>query len=69
VFAHLPEGLDGEELLKEAVGRNVAFVAGAPFFADGGGRNTFRLSFAQSEPEVIEEAVEELGKLIKERVG
>jgi 2-aminoadipate transaminase len=69
VFAHLPEGLDGEELLKEAVGRNVAFVAGAPFFADGGGKNTFRLSFAQSEPEVIEEAVEELGKLIKERVG
>jgi 2-aminoadipate transaminase len=69
VFAHLSEGLDGEALLKEAVGRNVAFVAGAPFFADGGGKNTFRLSFAQSEPEVIEEAVEELGKLIKGRVG
>jgi 2-aminoadipate transaminase len=69
VFVHLPEGMDGEELLKEAVGRNVAFVAGAPFFADGGGKNTFRLSFAQSEPGVMEEAVEELGKLIKERVG
>lgn len=69
VFVHLPEGHDGEELLKAAVGRNVAFVAGAPFFADGGGKNTLRLSFAQSEAGVMEEAVEELGKLLQERLG
>ena len=69
VFVHLPEGLDGEDLLREAVEKNVAFVAGAPFFVDGGGKNTFRLSFAQSEPEVMEEAVEVLGKVIGERVG
>jgi 2-aminoadipate transaminase len=68
VFVRLPEGLDGEELLREAVGRNVAFVAGAPFYADGGGKNTFRLSFAQSEPKVMEEAVEELGKLLRARI-
>jgi len=68
VFVHLPEGLDGEELLREAVARNVAFVAGAPFFVDGGGKNTLRLSFAQSEPAVMEEAVEVLGKVLKERI-
>ena len=68
VLVHLPAGQDGEELLREAVSRNVAFVAGAPFFADGGGRNTFRLSFAQSEPGVMEEAVGVLGELLKERV-
>jgi 2-aminoadipate transaminase len=68
VFVHLPEGLDGEDLLRDAVGRNVAFVAGAPFFVDGSGKNTFRLSFAQSEPEVMGAAVEELGKLLRERV-
>jgi 2-aminoadipate transaminase len=69
VFVHLPDGLDGEELLHEAVERNVAFVAGAPFFVDGSGKSTLRLSFAQSEPEVMEEAVEVLGKVIKKMVG
>lgn len=68
VFIYLPAGQDGEELLEEAVGRNVAFVAGAPFFVDGSGKNTFRLSFAQSEPEVMGAAVEELGLLLKERL-
>ena len=68
VLVHLPAGRDGEELLRAAVKRNVAFVAGAPFFVDGGGRNTFRLSFAQSEPGVMEEAVGVLGELLKERV-
>jgi 2-aminoadipate transaminase len=68
VFVHLPAGQDCEELLREAVERNVAFVAGAPFFVDGSGRNSFRLSFAQSEPEVMGAAVEELGKLLRDRV-
>jgi 2-aminoadipate transaminase len=68
VFVHLPAGLDGEELLREAVERDVAFVAGAPFFVDGSGKDTFRLSFAQSEPEVMEAAVRELGRLLGERV-
>ncbi len=68
VFVHLPAGLDGEELLREAVEHNVAFVAGAPFFVDGSGKNTFRLSFAQSELEVMESAVAELGKLLRDRI-
>jgi len=69
VFVHLPGGLDGEDLLREAVERNVAYVAGAPFFVDGGGKNTLRLSFAQSDPETIEEAIAVLGRLIAERTG
>lgn len=69
VFVHLPEGMDSGELLEHAVGRKVAFVAGSPFFIDGSGRNTFRLSFAQSEIEAMKNAVAVLGNLIKERTG
>jgi 2-aminoadipate transaminase len=50
------------------VKHNVAFVAGAPFFIDQSGKNTFRLSYSQSSEAVIEAAVAELGKLIKKRV-
>jgi 2-aminoadipate transaminase len=67
VFVHLPEGMDSEELLRHAVDRKVAFVAGAPFFIDGSGRNTFRLSFAQSDENAMKEAVAVLGRLIEER--
>ncbi len=67
-LVHLPEHLDGEDLLREALERDIAFVAGAPFFIDGSGRNTFRLSFAQSGLEVMESAIAELGRLLEERV-
>jgi 2-aminoadipate transaminase len=66
VFVHLPEGMCGEELFRRAVDRNVAFVAGAPFYIDGSGKNTFRLSFAQSDEEAMKKAVSVIGRLIKE---
>jgi len=67
VFVHMPEGMDGEALLHEAVDQDVAFVAGSPFFIDGSGRNTFRLSYAQLSIEEMAEAVEVLGGLLSER--
>ena len=67
VFVHLPEGMCGEELFHQAVDQNVAFVAGAPFYIDDSGRNTFRLSFAQSDEEAMRKAVSVIGRLIKEQ--
>jgi 2-aminoadipate transaminase len=67
-FVQLPQGLDGEELLRQAVECNVAFVAGAPFYVDGNGRNTLRLSFAQSDAQIMTEAVKTLGKLLQEKL-
>jgi len=68
IFIHLPEYIDASKLLVEAVKHNVAFVAGQPFYADGSGANTFRLSFSQASMEDIESAVEKLGLLIKEKL-
>ncbi|UCF05562.1 MAG: PLP-dependent aminotransferase family protein [bacterium] len=67
VFVHLPDTMDSEELLRHAVDRNVAFVAGTPFYIDNRGRNTFRLSYAQADEEAMKEAVAVLGRLIEER--
>ena len=51
MWVTLPGDVDTVALLKEAVQHQVAFVPGRPFFVDGGGRNTMRLSFASVPPE------------------
>jgi 2-aminoadipate transaminase len=69
IFVRLPKSLDASALLTEAIEYNVAFVAGEPFFIDGSGTHTFRLSYSQSSESVIAAAVAELGKLIKKRLA
>ena len=68
LWVTLPEGLDSTELLKEAAKRKVAFVPGAPFFVDGSGANTLRLSFASVPPDTIREGIRRLGAVIKARL-
>jgi 2-aminoadipate transaminase len=69
IFVQLPKSLDASTLLTEAIEHKVAFVAGEPFFIDGSGSHTFRLSYSQSSEAVIAAAVAELGKLIKKRLS
>jgi 2-aminoadipate transaminase len=68
IFVQLPESINASSLLTEAIENNVAFVAGEPFFIDGSGSHTFRLSYSQSDESVIAAAVAELGRLIKKRL-
>jgi DNA-binding transcriptional MocR family regulator len=68
VWVALPSPLDGEDLLQRAVQHDVAFVAGRPFFADGTGRETIRLSFSQAPDDVIDAAIAELGSIIGARL-
>lgn len=65
----LPEGLVGRELLKEAVAEKVAFVPGEYFFPKGGGENTMRLNFSNATPEMIEEGIARLGRVLKRALG
>lgn len=64
LWATLPEGCDTAELLKEALKEKVAFVPGAAFHPNGGGKNTMRLNFSYSRPEVIEEGIGRLGGVV-----
>lgn len=67
LFVHLPRHMDADALMREAMQRDVAFVSGTQFHVDGSGRNTLRLSFSQSAPEVMEEAISRIGELLRAR--
>ena len=68
VVATLPEYIDTGEMFKEAIEENVAYVPGAPFFADRKGQNTMRLSFCFPSAEDIDEGIKRLGKVIKKNI-
>jgi len=69
VWLTLPEGLDAAALLEAAVAEGVAYVTGAPFYVDGGGENTMRLTFAKEDSPTIEEGVRRLGRVVRGRIG
>ena len=59
-FVTLRAEVDTANRVKEAVERGVAYIPGAPFFVDGSGRNTMRLTFAKESDERIREGVKRL---------
>jgi 2-aminoadipate transaminase len=65
IFVHLPVDMDAADLFRQAVDKNVAFVTGQPFFVDGSGHNSLRLSYAQAGHQDIEYAIRKIGNLIK----
>ena len=65
----LPAGSDGLELLQSAARRGVAYVPGAPFFADGSGLNTLRLSYSVASLEQIERGVATLSAVLTESLA
>lgn len=69
IWLTLPEGMDSEVLLTHAVENKVAFVLGAPFFADAPRRNTLRLSFVTVPEAKIREGISTLAGLIQRGVG
>ncbi len=52
---------DGNEFAKRAIDKGVAFVPGAPFFANNPDANAIRLSFATADVAKIQEGVARLG--------
>ncbi len=66
----MPEWIDTEPLLQEAVQAKVAFVPGFAFYADmTRGRNNMRLNFSNALPEQIEEGIRRLGVLLQAKVA
>lgn len=65
IWVRLQEGMNSMTLLDEAIAANVAFVPGAPFFANEPQANTLRLSFVTVPPERIEKGIAVLGALLK----
>jgi len=68
VFATLPEYIDTDEMFPEAIKEKVAYVSGVPFFANGEGKNTMRLSFCYPNEKDIEEGIKRLANVIKKKI-
>ena len=66
--SHMPH-IDAEDLFKKAIEKKVAFVIGAPFFANGGGEHNARINYTYSTPDTIEEGVKRLGEAMREMLG
>jgi 2-aminoadipate transaminase len=65
----LPDGISSLDLVDLAIKENVAFVPGKAFYVDGGGNNTLRLNFSNSDEEKIEEGIKRLAKIIKKSLS
>jgi 2-aminoadipate transaminase len=68
VWVELPEFLDTNAMLAEAVEHGVTFVPGDGFFPDGRGRNCMRLAFCYAEPEAIREGISRLAEVLEDRL-
>jgi DNA-binding transcriptional MocR family regulator len=54
----------GSELAKRAIEKGVAFVPGAPFFANNPDSSAIRLSFATADVAKIKEGIARLGQAL-----
>jgi len=68
IWVTLPKHIDTSKLIDEAIAQHVAFVPGAPFYANDPERNTLRLSFVTVSPEKIRAGIATLGKLIASKL-
>ncbi len=65
-WVELPAGVDATALLPRAVEHGMAYVPGAPFFADHPKLNSLRLSFVTVAPDRIERGIAMLAAALKE---
>ncbi len=63
-WARLEHNRDAAEFAKRAIDKLVAFVPGAPFFAQQPDRASLRLSFATADLEKIREGIRRLGQAL-----
>ena len=64
-FVTLHADIDTAERLTDAVSRGVAFIPGGPFFVNGSGKNTMRLTFAKENDERIREGMARLASALE----
>lgn len=61
-----PHEFDSYAVFANAFDRKVAFVPGADFFPEGGGKNCMRLNFSNSSPALIREGIRRLAGICTE---
>ncbi len=62
------DGIDTETMFLDSIKENVAYVHGKAFHVDGGGGQSMRLNFSYSTNEQINKGVENLGRVIDNKI-
>jgi 2-aminoadipate transaminase len=63
-FMTLNDAIDTASRVEKAVANGVVYVPGAPFFVDGSGQNTMRLTFAKETDDRLREGVRRLAHVL-----
>jgi 2-aminoadipate transaminase len=69
VWVTLPQGLDAGLLMEKALAEKVFVNPGASCFARGGGENTLRLCFVNTQLDLIPQGIKRLGRVIRGMMG
>jgi 2-aminoadipate transaminase len=69
LWVELPERISTEDLFQEAIAERVAFVPGTSFFACEKKLNFMRLNFSNQKPEMIEEGIRRIARVLKRRLS
>lgn len=69
LWLKLPDGLDGEALLRGAWIKGLMFQPGAPFYASNPERNTLRLTFAYADERQMKQGVARLTEAMGDFMG
>jgi len=68
LFVTLPVYINADIIFKNAIARNVAFVAGSTFYCNDSGKNTMRINFSYSNNTEIETGIIRLAQVISEEL-
>ena len=64
IWVTLEDGISALDFFQKAMEEKVAFVPGDPFYTNKTNVNTLRLNYTNSSPDIIEEGIKRLGKIL-----
>ena len=68
LWLELPEGLDSDKILDDAVAAGIAYIPGESFFSFDGVKNTIRMNFTMVKEPQIREGIKVLGEVFKKYI-
>lgn len=68
LWLELPEGLDSDEILNDALAAGIAYIPGESFFSFEGVKNTIRMNFTMVKDEQIREGIQTLGEVFRKHI-
>lgn len=68
LWLELPEGLDTDRILDEALAAGIAYIPGESFFSFDGVKNTIRMNFTMVKDQQIREGIKTLSEVFKRHI-